>query len=460
MNFPRLAVRTAAIALALSPACGLAAPAPRDTQFITIPSDHAALNLFVGPDGRLYELGFGRRREDAAPPETADRRDEFYPPAGDGFIREPALQATHADGNTSTDLVFDRIESGPVPSNDAVVHTVVHLRDPHYPLFVTLHVVAYQHDDVFLQWTEIRHDESGPVTLSRFASAAPLFRAREYWLTQFHGDYKREATLAEERLGPGIKSIDSKIGVRASRFANPAFVLSLGGPARESEGEVLIGALAYSGSFQLAFELDERSRLRALTGINPFGSQYRLAPGQVFTTPQMIWAYSANGKGAASRNFHRWARRYGMRDGDKPRPVLLNNWEATHMDFDEQKIVSLFDGAAEIGAELFLLDDGWFGNRHPRDNDRAGLGDWEANHKKLPHGLSYLADEAAKRKLEFGIWLEPEMVNPQSDLYEAHPDWAIVQPHREPELSRNQLVLDLTRPEAPRPRCRCDRQHA
>src|SRR5690242_786299 len=181
------------------------------------------------------------------------------------------------------------------------------------------------------------------------------------------------------------------------------------------------------------------NRLRGLCGINPFGSQYHLSSGKGFQTPVMLWAWSDHGKGQVSRNFHRWARRYGIRDGAKPRPVLLNNWEATHFDFDEQKIVALFDGAKELGAELFLLDDGWFGDKHPRDHDRAGLGDWQVNARKLPHGLSFLAGEAQKRGLRFGIWFEPEMVNPASELYERHPDWAIAQPHRELQLSRTQL---------------------
>ena len=224
-------------------------------------------------------------------------------------------------------------------------------------------------------------------------------------------------------------------------------MLSLAGPAQEETGEVYGGTLAWSGSFQFAFEIDWNDRLRALCGINAFGSQYRLAPGEVFKTPGMLWTYSSAGKGTHESQLPplgatlRHARR-----GRAARPVLLNNWEATYMDFDEQRIVGLFDGAKDLGVELFLLDDGWFGNNHPRDNDRAGLGDWQVNKKKLPHGLSYLADEAKARGLRFGIWTEPEMVNPASDLYERHPEWAIGQPYREPQTSRNQLALDLSRP--------------
>ncbi len=403
------------------------------------------MTLVVGNDGRLYELGFGDvNRTNSAPAQGLPREMEFQPPAGNGFICEPAVQVTHADGNTSTDLIYVKHETTEVDTNSCL--TRIELKDPYYPFYANLFLKTYAAEDVIEQWMEIHHVERGPVVIHRFASSAPLFRAREYWLTQFQGDYRHEAKLSETRLDPGIKVLDSKIGVRAARYRNPSFVLSLNGPADEESGEAVGGTLEWSGSFQLAFEVDWRNRLRALCGINPFGSEYHLARGRVFRTPGMLWTWSGSGKGQVSRNFHRWARRFGIRDGDQRRPVLLNNWEATGMDFDEQKILALFDGAREIGGDLFLLDDGWFGNRHPRNNDRAGLGDWQVNAKKLPHGLSFLADEAKKRGLKFGIWLEPEMVNPASDLYEAHPDWAIRQAHREPQLSRNQLDLDLSRP--------------
>lgn len=372
------------------------------------------------------------------------RETELYPQSGNGFISEPALQVTHPDGDTSTDLIYLKHSTTEVDSNVLLTH--IELKDPAYPLFVTLHFKCYRQEDVIEQWAEIRNEDNGPVTLYRFASAAPIIDAKEYWLTQFHGDYKREATLSEEKLSPGIKILDSKIGVRATRFCMPSFILALGGAAQEESGETIGGSLEWSGSFQLAFEVDWRNRLRALGGINPFGEQYHLKPQQTFTTPAMLWTWSAHGKGQVSRNFHRWALHYGIRDGDKPRPVLLNNWEATDMNFNENLIVSLFDGAKEIGADTFLLDDGWFGNAHPRNKDNAGLGDWQVNTNKLPHGLGYLADEARKRGINFGIWIEPEMVNPSSDLFEQHPNWAIQQAHREPILSRNQLDLDLSNP--------------
>ena len=419
-----------------------------EPQVITVATEHSTLSLLAAADGRLYQLDYGRTRDLATTPvakRTPTRENEALPPYGNGYILEPALEAIHADGNTSTDLAYVSHESTALDGN--ITETVIRLKDSHYPFRVTLHFKAHRAEDVIEQWTEIGHDESAPVVLARFASAAPVFKAESYWLTQIHGDYMREAELAEEKLGPGIKVLDTKLGVRAHQMRNPSFLLALNGPAREDAGEVIGGTLAWSGSFSFAFDLGFNNRLRALCGINPLGSEYRLAPGKTFTTPSMLWTWSGAGKGQVSRNFHRWARRYGIRDGEKPRPVLLNNWEATLMDFNEEKIVSLFDGAKELGVDLFLLDDGWFGNKHPRDNDKAGLGDWDVNTKKLPHGLSYLATEAQKRGVGFGIWIEPEMVNPKSELFEQHPDWVIRQPNRELLYGRNQLILDLTRPE-------------
>jgi len=426
-----------------SPAPDFQTTAP-DSPSITIATARSALTLRVGADKRVYEVGYTASGRQMVVTNIA-RETECYPPYGNGFILEPAVQARHTDGNISTDLIYVRHSTTPVDADVSL--TRIELKDPVYPFFVTLCYKTYAAEDVIESWSEIRHDEDGAVTLSRFASSAPQFKANEYWLTQFHGDYKHEATMDEEKLGPGIKILDSKIGVRASRFCIPSFVLSLNGPATEDSGEVIGGSLEWSGSFQLAFDLDWKNRLRALCGINPFGEQYQLKRGEVFTTPSMLWTWSDHGKGQMTRNFHRWARQYGLRDGAKPRPVLLNNWEATDMNFNEQLIVSLFDGAKKINADTFLLDDGWFGNAHPRNKDNAGLGDWQVNSNKLPQGLSYLAQEANKRGIDFGIWIEPEMVNPSSDLFQVHPEWAIQQPHRDFIYGRNQLDLDLSNPQ-------------
>jgi len=253
--------------------------------------------------------------------------------------------------------------------------------------------------------------------------------------------------MEESQLTSGIKTIDSKLGTRADFYQTPVFFLAKDKPADENSGQVIAGTLGWTGSFQMLFEIDNANSLRMISGMNPFASEYHLKPNENFVTPEFIFTFSAQGKGLASRNFHQWARKYGVMDGQKSRLTLLNNWEATYFDFDEKKLTDLFGGAKELGVDVFLLDDGWFGNKYPRNSDRTGLGDWQANKQKLPHGLGYLVEQAEAKGVKFGIWIEPEMVNPKSELYEKHPDWILKLPNRDEHYYRNQLVLDLTNPE-------------
>ncbi|MBW8864227.1 MAG: alpha-galactosidase [Verrucomicrobia bacterium] len=419
---------------------GAAPPAALPPQeAFDISTKNFSLHFLVGDDGRLYQSPVGGTISAQKIPRDA----ECYPQAGDGYIWEPALQLVHADGNTSTKLVYDGFTSTNL-SADAR-QTRIQLHDPAYAFAADLCFVTHAGNDVMEQWVELQNHESSDVIVKRMASSSLLLSTNVY-LTHFFGDWAKEMlNPITEKITPGTKVLDSKIGVRADQFQNPSFYLALNGPATETEGEVLAGSLAWSGSFQMAFD-DNAGGVRALCGINPFASEYHLKPGGSFTTPRMIWVWSSHGLGEMSRKLHAWARDFGMRDGHKTRAVLLNNWEATGFDFDFNRIVSLYDPAREIGTELFLLDDGWFGNKYPRVNDHAGLGDWQPNRSRLPDGLAPLAGEAVKRGLRFGIWMEPEMVNPNSDLFQAHPDWVIRQPKRELELQRNQLVLDLTRP--------------
>ncbi len=399
-----------------------------------------ALSFEVGEDGRLYQQALGSSAERR----LRQRAEEAYPQAGDGYIWEPAIQVTHADGNTSTALAYDSVTR----TNDAAGRGVmrIKLRDPAYPFEVVLCFRADRDRDVVEQWTEIHHGEPGVVTLERMTSSALVLMPTNLNLLHFYGDWANEMHPVTELLTPGTKVLDSKIGVRAHQFGNPSFILSLDGPAQENSGHVLAGSLAWSGSFQCAFDHNGQ-RVRVLCGVNPFASAYHLKSGETFVTPRMIWTWSSKGLGEMSRKLHAWARDYGFRDGHKPREVLLNNWEATGFDFDFTRIAGLYAPAKQMGVELFLLDDGWFGNKYPRVNDRAGLGDWAPNRKRLPNGLAPLAEAAVRTGLRFGIWLEPEMVNPKSELFDQHPDWVIRQPKRELELQRNQLTLDLTRPE-------------
>lgn len=428
--------------------------APGDTH-IVIETQQTALVIRVGKEQipTLVHLGPKLRNatEYEAIPGTGKRGEDYtgiynsiYTPAGSRNLLEPAIQVTHADGNPSLDLHYVRHETQ--PAGDGIVLTKVYLKDPQYPFEVTLYYKAYQKEDVIEQWSTIRHSEKKPVTMQKYASANLYIPAQNYYLTHFHGDWANEMNPSEIQLTEGIKILDTKLGTRADLFQPPSFLISLNQPADEDRGDVIAGTLAWSGNYQLAFEVDPLHNLRIIPGINPYASAYSLAPNQEFTTPAFLFTYSSQGKGGASRSLHRWARKHRIPQGQGNRLTLLNNWEATYFDFNEEKLSALIKDGKKLGVDLFLLDDGWFGNKYPRNNDHTSLGDWQENAKKLPHGLGYLVKEAESAGIKFGVWLEPEMVSPKSELYEKHPDWVIKLPNRQEYYFRNQLVLDLFNP--------------
>jgi alpha-galactosidase len=413
---------------------------------IVIETRNTELVLAVGPDQRLYQLAFGRRGSDWKIPEKFDRWNEFYPAWGNGYLGEPALQVTHADGGTATDLKYVKHEQTSV--SDAVEVTRIDLRDEVYPFQVSIFIKAYINEDIIEQHVEMVHQESQKVLLERFASSSPIFLKGDPRLTQYVGQWAHEMNPVTTVLSNGIKVFDTRCVIRSHLFRNPSFFLTSGQEPKEDSGETFAGVLSWPGNFQFACAIESPQKsLRILSGMNPFGSSYRLAPGKKFVTPPMAWAYSAQGRGGLSRNMHSWAKKHIIREGDKTRDVLLNNWEATYMHFNEDKLVSLFDRAADVGMGLFLLDDGWFGRKYLRNDEKHGLGDWVADKEKLPSGISFLCDEAKKRGLRFGIWVEPEMANHFSELYDQHPEWMIQQKGREKSQERFQYTLDLTRPE-------------
>jgi alpha-galactosidase len=368
-----------------------------------------------------------------------------YTPSGTWNLSEPAISVKHADGNPSLELKYVSHTQEKEDANTTITRIV--MKDNVYPFQVTLIYKAWKKENVIEQWTEIQHTEKKPVVLEKYASANLYFSNSDFYLTTYHNMWAKEMQAAEQKLERGTRSIDTKLGTRAMLLQSPDFILSFDKPASENEGHVMIGQLAWPGNFKMDFEVDAYQNLRFIAGINPFASEYALQPNQVFKTPSLIYATSFNGTGDASRSLHAWARKYRVLDGQGQRLTLLNNWEATYFDFDETKLSSLYKDAKNLGVDMFLLDDGWFGNKYPRNGDNAGLGDWQENVKKLPHGLGYLVQEAKKEGVKFGIWIEPEMVNPKSELYEKHLDWVIRQPERPEVYYRNQLVLDLTNPE-------------
>lgn len=411
---------------------------------IVVETKHSALVYSVGKNKKLYQVWLGEKLNNISEYLLQRNIHEAYIPSGTDNLFEPAIKMLHNDGNPSLELLFS--EEKTVREGNLTTTTIT-LKDPVYPVTVKLIFIAYFEEDIIKTRTEIIHQEKNPVVMSNFASSMIHLDADRYWLTQFHGDWAEEMRMEESQLTSGIKTIDSKLGTRANIFQTPVFFLAKNKPATENSGEVIAGTLGWTGSFQLLFEIDNKNSLRMISGINPFASEYHLKPNEQFITPEFIFTFSAQGKGLASRNFHQWARNYGVMDGNGSRMTLLNNWEATYFDFDEKKLTELFGGAKELGVDVFLLDDGWFGNKYPRANDRAGLGDWQETKTKLPHGLGYLVEQAEAKGVKFGIWIEPEMVNPKSELYEKHPDWILKLPNRAENYYRNQLVLDLTNPE-------------
>lgn len=414
-------------------------------EYISVQTNNTCLLLKVNDKKRLEQTYFGKRIGNVEEMKDVDLESySAYSTFGTNHVFEAALRAIQADGNTSTELGY--VSSKVEKKDNNIVHTTISLKDEVYDLFVDIHYNAYQKEDILEQWVEIKNGQKKRVKLTEFASADLSFNATEYYVTHFHGDWSNEMNMSEQHLTEGIKIIDSKLGVRAHQFTHPCFILSLDEKMSETSGEVVGGTLAWPGNFKFTFQVDNYNKLRVLSGANPYASEYTLEKGETFKTPAFLFTYSSEGTGKMTRDFHRWARKYGIKNGDKERSVLLNNWEATYFDFDEPKLTKIIDDAAKMGFELFLLDDGWFGKKYPRNADNAGLGDWMTNTDKLPHGIPYLINECKKRNIKFGIWVEPEMVNPKSELYEKHPDWVIAQPGRERTEQRQQLILDLTNP--------------
>lgn len=424
-------------------------------RIIPIESKTNALVLNVDSENYLSILYLGVKLSDAdeyAIISSAYRQandfsevlNSAYTSSGSKNLMEPAITVTHADGNTSLDLKY--VDHKVEKFDDNVSLYTVELNDQLYPFRVKLFYKVYAEEDIYEQWSLISHEENGEVRLEKFASANLYLKADEFWLTQYHGDWATEMQPEESKLNHGIKTLDSKLGTRANLLQPSVFMIGLDGAPKEDEGTVMYGALEWSGNFRIDLEVDYQDNLRLIAGMNNFASAYTLKSAEKFETPKFLYILSHKGKGEASRKMHSWARNYKVLDGHGERLTLLNNWEATYFNFNEEKLFKLIKDTKELGVDLFLLDDGWFANKYPRNSDRSGLGDWEVNTTKLPNGIGSLVKEAKKNDVKFGIWIEPEMVSPKSELYENHPDWVIKQPNRAEHYFRNQLVLDMSNP--------------
>jgi alpha-galactosidase len=362
---------------------------------------------------------------------------------GEGLFVEPALKVTFPDGNR--DLVL-HYASHTVTANGVDVV----LKDIERPVFVTLHYTMDPASGILARSATIENRGNEPVTVEQAAAAAWALPAGHYTLHYLTGRWAGEWTLTQETLHPGARVIESRRGTTGHQ-ANPWFAIQAGGPSDDT-GEVWFGALAWSGSWRITVEQDQLDAVRVTGGYNPFDFGYVLHPGEKLETPVFYGGYSAHGMGGASRLLHHFEiahilpHRIGTGEdaAPKPRPVIYNSWEATEFSVSEAGQIALAERAAALGVDRFVMDDGWFGQRK---DDHAGLGDWYVNPQKFPHGLKPLIDRVHALGMDFGLWVEPEMVNPDSDLYRKHPDWVLNFPGRPRTEQRNQLVLNLARPD-------------
>lgn len=406
--------------------------------------------LLSGEQGRqLNFVYYGHRLStaDEQALEAVETKTDAYPAYGMFELTERAIAATHCDGNQTLRLTY----SGSSQTQDGgATTTIVTLRDEYYPFTVKLCYKTYTDADVIEQWAEISHTEKKAVLLRQYASGyLPILRGN-VWLTQFGpNENNDEFDLATERLIGGMRVIKNLDGIRNTRTCNPDVMFSLDGEPQENSGRVIAATLCYSGPYKVRIDTEKDSYHHFFSGINEENATYTLQPKEIFRTPVLAYTYSTEGQGGASRNFHRWARSHSLAHGHQLRNTLLNSWEGVGLDTYEPVMKQMMDDAAGLGLEQFVMDDGWFGNACPRNDTSTGLGDWYPNPQKLPSGVGALTDYARQKGLKFGIWIEPEMVNTQSELYRAHPDWIVKAPHREMIYGRGhtQAVLDLSKPE-------------
>ena len=420
-------------------------------------------------DGSGWDIAhFGRRVGDAESVEAltdwrtrvahhAQRRPSTYSVLGEPGISQVnacgGLAVTHADGGLATALRAEGADF--LPDSDGVRHLVLSFVDTAHPFRVRQHFRAFAACDVFETWIELENGEDGPVRLPRMDSFAVDFPvlAETYHVHHLAGQWGAEAQLVESEIRRGeTVSLGSRSGVRDALEANAGVMVSVGERATETTGTVFGGVLCWSGIWGMSVQRNPTDALSVRAGVdNAFGA-YVLDPGKTIVLPKFAFTWSTCGKGQVSRNIHRWARDWQMSAGRALRPVLLNSWEGSYFTFTERTLHDMMDGVRDLGGEMFVLDDGWFGRgKFARDEvreDTAGLGDWTVNPAKLPHGLDGLAAEAARRGLKFGFWVEPEMVNTSSWLYAEHPDWTLREKGRPLAVGRggSQTILDLTNP--------------
>lgn len=385
---------------------------------------------------------------------SLDTLPQEYPQYGNSDFRKPGYQIQLENGSTVTDLRYDShtIFKGKKPlaglpatyiEKEEEAETLeITMIDALIGLKVVLSYSVFEQFNVIARSVKIMNDGDQSLKLLNVQSLCVDFREDDFDFLHLHGAHVRERHIERQPLRHGIQSIESIRG-SSSHQHNP-FIALLKKGTTENKGEVYAFNLVYSGNFLAQAEVDQFSCTRVTMGINPFDFSWKLESGEAFQAPEAVMVYSSDGLGSMSRTFHELYRSRLIRGNyrDKERPILVNNWEATYFDFTADSILEIAEAGKELGIELFVLDDGWFGRR---DDDKTSLGDWFVDLRKLPKGLNHLASEVEANGMQFGLWFEPEMVSVDSDLFREHPDWCLHVPGRQSTESRNQLVLDFSR---------------
>ena len=374
---------------------------------------------------------------------------------GKGDIREPYTEIVYHDGGRTSDFIYESyeildnrkpLETLPSAYEETlpVPELIVKMRDRNYGLTLELHYCVFEERDVITRYAKLINTSEQPIELKRLMSMQLDEIAEDYVFTTFNGNWANEMNRNDHNVICG-KIVNASVTGTSSNRANP-FVMLAPAETTEDAGDCFGVNLIYSGNHYEACEYNAFGKLRLVSGINPMGFSYQIGVGESFESPEAVMTYSPDGYNGMSQNMHAFVRECIVRGTwkKKERPVLLNSWEAAYFDINERKLLKLAKAARDVGIELFVIDDGWFGERN---DDKTSLGDWYVNPKKLPDGVSGLCKKINDLGLSFGIWVEPEMINVESNLYKEHPDWTMDIPGKNHAEGRNQRMLDLANPE-------------
>jgi alpha-galactosidase len=385
---------------------------------------------------------------------TLDTMPNEYPSYGTSDLRMPAVHIQLENGSRIVDFRYDSYEivAGKPPlrglpsvyAEHIEEATTLHitLKDAITNLKLILSYSMFADHDVVIRSARLVNEGNETIKILRALSMSMDFADYNYDIITLSGSWARERHLVKRPVVRGTQSIESRRG--ASGHSENPFMALVSKNATETTGEAYGFSFVYSGNFLASVEVDQYDTMRVSMGINPFDFSWKLEPEEEFITPEVVMAYSSEGIGNMSRTYHNLYRNRLARGKyrNQVRPIVINNWEATYFDFNADKIINIAKQAKELGMEMMVLDDGWFGHR---DSDNSSLGDWYVDKRKLPDGIGHLAEEVTKLDMKFGLWFEPEMISPDSNLYQTHPDWCLHVPERHRSLGRNQLVLDYSR---------------